>query len=305
MLCSPKSSRPNGIAAPWLSWPTAMARYVTSRSLPSSRRSTDRLDAGSRKLYADMLRSHGPLLELAATDRKAAIAALVKATRVCLDTARVPGNQVKVPTGDWSALLFVHAIVKQNETDENQSDRYMPSYLLGNPGVAEAIAAKDIGPAVRQLLVKWIGSRPTTDTMSGLFFSLLAYRTPFPEAVPPLVALVKEAQSPMVRVVATEALGKNGSKESLDALTSFLTDTSIVYTDVGGADAKHQVRDCALAALANRANRAPTEFGLTSYLNMTLWFAGTADGIAMHVYGFKTPGERTKGLQKWKDEAGK
>jgi hypothetical protein len=251
-----------------------------------------------------MVRAQGPLMALTAADRKSATASLVVRTKECLDLVRAAGKQVKASPGDLLGLLFVHMIVKEKADDDQRTDRSIPAYLLANPSMAEAIKSDDIGPAVRRLLVRWIDSRPKKDTMSGLYFGLLIYRQPFPEAIDALVKLVKEAP-PLVRVVAPEALAKIDGKPALDALTALLDDTSIVYDDIGGADAKHRVCDCVLAALANRAKRPPTDFGLTSYLSTTYWFGGEADATTLHVYGFESADARQRGLKKWKDEAGK
>src|SRR5262249_29888557 len=56
------------------------------------------LDAGSRKQFADMLRAHGPLMELAAADREAAAVALEDRAQKCLQNFRVAGGQAKAPT---------------------------------------------------------------------------------------------------------------------------------------------------------------------------------------------------------------
>jgi len=262
------------------------------------------VDAGSRKLFAEMLRAQGAFMELVAADRKAATPLVAGQIKECLDRVRTGGKQVKAPPGELAALLFVHTIVKDKADDEQRTDRTIPAYLLANPSMAEAIRSDDIGPAVRRLLVRWIDSRPKRDTMSGLYFGLFVYRQPFPEAIDSLVRLAKEAP-PLVRVVAPEALARIDGKPALDALTGLLEDTSVVYDDIGGPDAKHRLCDCALAALANRAKRPPTEFGLNSYLSTTYWFGGEADSVVLHVYGFQSKDARQKGLKKWKDEAGK
>ena len=64
-----------------------------------------KLDAGSRKLFADMIRANGSLFELTATDRAAAVAALTVRSAVLLDTARAKGKQIEAPTANVAALL--------------------------------------------------------------------------------------------------------------------------------------------------------------------------------------------------------
>ena len=79
-----------------------------------------------------------------------------------------------------------------------------------------------------------------------------------------------------------------------------------MYDDLGGKDAGHQVRDCALAALVNGQGKKPTDYGLNSYMSANFWVGGTADTIKLHLCGFESAEDRERGLKKWMaEQAGK
>jgi hypothetical protein len=258
-----------------------------------------RLNAGSRRMYADMIRANGHLLELTATDRPAARAAISARTAELLDAARLKGKQIEAPAADIAALLFVQAYLKDSEGTHGAAERREPLYLLANPAVAKALDAKDFGQSYRRLIVKWAESRPADETMSGLFFALLAHRHPFPEADEHLIRLVTSSKNVQIRWVAMESLGRSPSPAARKKLTELLTDTTTMYTDVGEDDVGHQVRDCALAALANGQGKKPTDFGLTNIMTANFWAGGQADTITISLHAFKSSGDRDGGIKKW------
>ena len=264
---------------------------------------TGKLDAGSRKLFADMVRANGLLLELAATDRNAAVTALATRSSILLDTARQKGKQVEAPAADVATLLFAQKVLKDQPDTSGATDRNKPLFLLANPSVAKALDAKDIGPAYRRLVVQWVESRPSEETMSGLFFALLAHRHPFPEANPHLIRLATSRKNVQLRWVAMEALGKSKEKAAVGKLIELLSDKTAMYENLDSSDAGHEVRDCALAALINGQGKKPADYGLTSYMVANFWAGGEADTISLHLCGFKSAADRERGMKKWQAEA--
>lgn len=260
-------------------------------------------DAGARKLYADMLRGGGSLLETVVTDRTAGRTALVARARALLNANRVTGAQVEAPGGAVAAVLFAQTVLK-DPAAPGGPERTEPLYLLANPAVAAALGDTDVGPAYRRLVVAWIESRPADEHMSSLYFPLLAHRHPFPEADPVLIRLATRQKNVQIRWVALEALGRSRTATARAKLTELLNDKSVMYDNLGN-EAGHQVRDCALAALAGGAGKDPAAYGLTSYMSASFWFGGTEDTVTLHLRGFKTAAERERGLRKWMEEAGK
>jgi hypothetical protein len=264
---------------------------------------TGKPDPGSRRLYADMLRAAGPVLEAAAADRTAGLAAMSARAKALLDTNRVKGTQIEIPAGAVAAVLFAQAVLK-DPARPNGAERTDPLYLLANPTTAAALGAKETGPAFRRLVVGWFESRPADEIMSSLYFALLAHRHPFPEADPVLIRLATKHPSAQVRWVALESLGRSGTEAANVKLTELLADKAIMYDNLGNNDAGHQVRDCALAALIGGKGKDPAGYGLESYMSASFWFGGTADTVTLHLRGFKSAADREKGFKKWQAEAG-
>lgn len=261
-------------------------------------------DAGTRKLYSDMLAAAGSLMETAAADRKTALETLAAKAKAMLGAARGGGKQVEGSAGEVAAVLLVQAVLKDprnsNRADEGRSE---PLYLLANPAVAAALDDKQTGAAYRRLVVSWLDSRPADEHMSALYFALLAIRHPFPEADPALIRLATKHPSVQVRWVALEALGRSGTVTATTKLTELLADKSTMYDNLGNKDAGHQVRDCALAALAAGKGKDPAAYGLTSYMSAGFWFGGTEDTVTVRLYGFESAAAREPGIKKWLAEA--
>ncbi len=263
---------------------------------------TGKPNAGSRLLFAEMIRANGPLLQLASTDRAAAVAALATRSRELLDAARAKGKQTTAPAANIAAVLFVQTVLKNSSDHGEVSNHHAPLFLLANPAVATALDAKETGPAYRRLVVRWAESRPGDETMSKLFFALLAHRHPFPEAIPHLVRLATTCRNVQIRWVAMESLGKSKDKIALAKLTELLADTTTMYDNLDESSTGNQVRDCALAALANGLGKKPIDYGLTDYMTANFWVGGEADTISIHLYGFKSAAARDGGMKKWQSE---
>jgi HEAT repeat protein len=265
---------------------------------------TGKPDAATRALYAEMLRRAGPLLDRVAVDRANASAALAAKSKALLDSVRIKGKQVEVAAGDVAAVLFVQMLLKDQPVRTAGPERNEPLYLLANPSVAAALDGKDTGPTFRRLIVTWIESRPADEHMSSLYFALLAHRHPFPEADPQMIRMATANKSPQIRWVALESLGRSGTKAAVDKLTELLTSTSPMYDDLGGKDSRQEVRDCALAALANGKGKDPVAYELTQEMSANFWFGGEGDGITIRLYGFKSAAARDRGFKKWQEEMG-
>ncbi|MBO0697592.1 MAG: HEAT repeat domain-containing protein [Zavarzinella sp.] len=257
----------------------------------------------SRKLFAEMLRANGELLYQAATDLNAASAAIRTRCRTLASPAGPGQKQVKAEVGDLAALLFVHARIGK-ESAHWSSDEH-PAHLLANPGLVEGIESKDVGPALRRVLVHWADTRPRQDLTAHQFFALAVRNNPFPEAVPVLTRLAKDkmASGINVRALAMEALGKVGDADAKAALEGLLTDSTSLFQ--GFADRDFLVSDCAFAALLAAHKKKPTDYGMASGLTVGFRFAGQGQIVRVTLHTFPSDEARKTGLKKWKDEANK
>jgi hypothetical protein len=262
---------------------------------------TGRPDPGTRKLFADMVRTNGELLE-AIADPKAKRTLVADRVRTLLAQLKGPKGQIKAEVGDLAAVLFADAITPPRKVD--WSNRAFPGQLLANPTWREAIDAKDVGPVLRRLLVKWMDARPAQDYAAAQQFASLAQRKPFPEAAPVLIRLAKDKKNDVlgVRMLAVQALGKVGGDEAKAALAELVSDTTSLFG--GGGAIENRLGDSALAALLTLHGKNLTDYGMTN--NFGIGFS-TGDGdemISLTLHGFPNPAARARAVEKWKKEAG-
>jgi hypothetical protein len=257
----------------------------------------------SRKLFAEMLRANGELLYRAATDPNSVAAAIRTRCRTLASLAGAGQKQSKADVGDLAALFFVHARIGK-ESAHWSSDEH-PAHLLANPGLAEGIESKDVGPALRRVLVHWADTRPRQDLTAHQFFALAVRNKPFPEAVPVLARLAKDktASGINVRALAMEALGKVGDTDAKAALEGLLNDSTSLFQ--GFANRDFVVGDCAFAALLTAHKKNPTDYEMTGEFIVGFRFTGQGQIVRVTLHTFPSDEARQKGLQKWKDEAKK
>jgi len=263
---------------------------------------TGKSNAGTRKLYADVLAAAGPLLEQAAADKKAGLTALAARAKSFLAPARTAAVQVEATAGDVAAVLLVQAYLKPPSDTWGGDDRQDPLYMLANSATRTALGERDIGRAFGRLLAGWIESRPADDYMAGMYFVVLAHRRPFPEADPVLVRLATKHWHTQLQWMAMDALGQSGSATAVGALTGLLGDTSVMYGR-DNEDAAPQVRDCALAALVAANGRDPKAYKLGVYTLACFWFGGPADTVTVRMHSFASAADREAGRKKWRAEA--
>jgi len=255
-------------------------------------------DAGARKLFAEMVRMNGEMLDKA-TDRRVAASVCAARCKLVLAQARGTTGQIKAEVGDIAAILFVDTLVP---TRSDWSTRAFPAQLLANPTAVETVGDADTGPAFRRLVVKWMQARDKNDPTAGQQFALFARKKPFAEAAPILIKLAKEKSNDVftVRVLAIEALGKVGGKDAAAALADLVPDNTNLFG--GGGPDEHRVGDVALAASLTMHGKKLNDFGMRN--NFGIGFA-TAEGeepISITLHGFANAAARENAVKKWKEE---
>ncbi len=255
-------------------------------------------DAGSRKLFAEMIRADGEFLQTVATDRKNAAKACLDRCKIVLAQVRTAKGQIKADLGDIAAILFVDTLAPVRYDWSNST---FPAHLLNNPSTMDAITAADTGPITRRLLLKWAGVRPEHDSYAFQRFACLVQKKPFPEAAAYLAktARNKKADVLSMRLLAVQALGKVGGKIASETLAELVADTSPLF---GGSPEQYRLGDSALAASLTLHGKKLSDYGLTA--NGGIGFS-TGDGeeiISLQLHGFTTVDGREKAIKKWKEE---
>jgi len=270
---------------------------------------TGKPDAGTRQLYAEMLRTSGELLDAVAANPKDARTRLAERTALILTRVRTVKGQVEAEAGELAALFFVETWSTEPAKaagPPRTRDRFSsPAALLSNPGWPKALDAADTGPVLRKLLARWAGTRAPRDYQAHQQFAMLATRKPFPEAVPVLAAAARSKDTDVlsVRAVAVHALGKVGGKEAAAALTDLLGETTEVFQ--GGPPGEYRLGDMALAGLVQMHGKKPSDFGLNNNLSIGFASGPGEDAVMLSLAGFRNQEDRSKAVQKWKDEAAK
>jgi hypothetical protein len=256
-------------------------------------------DAATRKLFAEIVRTNGDLLEHAAAEPRRASAICEARSAVILERVRGPKGQLKAEIGDLAAVLFIDAVfpgpLSLSET--------LPAYLLSNPSLPEMLDALEAGPAVRRLLVRWVEVWPTNNPTPKVLFADLARRKPFPEAVPALVKLAKDTsrQSYLHRLLAIEALGATGGKDAAAGLAETVPD-STAWMRSGSPDGPEgpSFGDQALAASLILHGKKPEDFGMVANKYHFVPHIGRTN-IPITVYNFRDTDARAKAVGRWKE----
>jgi hypothetical protein len=254
-------------------------------------------DAGSRKLFAEMIRADGEFLQTVAMDRKNAAKACLDRCKIVLAQVRTAKGQIKADLGDIAAILFVDTLAPVRYDWSNST---FPAHL-NNPSTIDAITAADTGPITRRLLLKWAGVRPEHDSYAFQRFACLVQKKPFPEAAAYLAKTARNKKADVLgmRLLAVQALGKVGGKIASETLAELVADTSPLF---GGSPEQYRLGDSALAASLTLHGKKLSDFGLTA--NGGIGFS-TGDGeeiISLQLHGFTTVDGREKAIKKWKEE---
>jgi len=259
-------------------------------------------DAAGRKLFADMVRTNGDLLELAATDPKGAREAHLIRAKALLDQLRRQPKPAKMDVADLATLLLVDATTGADPGPGAEATvmlLYTFNATVGNIG-------KDVGPEVRRLVVRWADVRwglikdPHYRIVPDVFFQFVG-QAKFPEIIPVLDKIARSREVRGWAVGAVRLLALMDGEEAVAALEKIMLDKSLTFKAVGRDHRTRELRlgDYALAASLRRHNRKFADFALKGQ-EWIRWEEQEADGYDF--LEFASEEARTKAVQKWKDE---
>jgi hypothetical protein len=257
-------------------------------------------EPGGRKLYAEMLRTNGELLAAIAADRKAGVPALHDRAAAVLGKPLRTGTPDPVAAGDLLALLFADRVLGW----ERMVREDPLTNLFDNPGWRDALDHKEFGPAARRLVAAWIDVWVTPagkgfDGQKVYWFLGLVYPRPFAEAVPALARIAANTKaSARDRYLAAVMVMDLDAKEALRTLRGVVSDEATVHSEDG---VNFRLGDCLLGAWLQKQKRELKAYDLFCVREGR--FAITRkDSFTIELCTFATAEDRTRGVQKWKDE---
>jgi hypothetical protein len=266
-------------------------------------KSVGKPDAAARKLYADMLRSNGELLELVATDPKRGKAAHLIHAGILLTQAYQP-SPFRIAVPDLAAVLLIDAASgPQLDSGAETTLRLLHSF--------NALGAKngsDFDPELRRLVVRWAEVRvsvpppePRYRILPDIGFQFIG-QTRFPEFVPVLVKIAHDRKAGGWAMRAIYIVALYDGKEAAEALEQIMLDKSLVFKAIDRAGKESELRfgDYALAASLRMHNRKYADFELMG--QEWLSFENDVDARGYDFLGFASEDARKKAIQKWKDE---
>jgi HEAT repeat protein len=256
-------------------------------------------DAGTRKLFAEMISAKGEFLAQVADNRNIAADLFAVRCRVVLKSVETSKGQNKANLGDLAAMLFVDALAKSPIDPRSPAELID---LLKNSTVIETIGAAEAGAAFRRLLVGWVEAQPPNlSTEAYVRFADLVRKKPFSEAVPFLIRLAqsKRRGSLAERLLAIEALGAIGGREAAAGLADLIPNDSLMFA--GDMWKEFREGDSALAASLRMHGKKTGDYGLIAS-EMSLVNVIGSEQFPYSVYGFPNADARARAIKKWQED---
>ena len=270
--------------------------------LPGIRRFVKIAGAGkdSRELYAELLKTHGKLLDALEQEPKKAgehYQALCYDfyNRIRPRKKGVGTGPVELSRADVAAFLFAGS--DPNAERRVAANSLAPVRLLMVPELRDNLSAPSGSEPLRKLFAAWLERETNTAVQRrGL---LLATDAEVKECLPALLKFIGDKKSlPSVRAQALMALAKFGDRKHAEVLKPLLEDDTVIGTARfgNGQQGVAQVRDVALGVTIQLHGKSPSDFG----------FEGWREGLGLRVsayffYGFADDDKRAAAFKKWKE----
>lgn len=263
-----------------------------------------RPDASARKLFADMMRTNGELLDVVAIDSKRGKAACLERAKALLDQLRRQPKVAKIDVADLATIVLIDSAAgAQPDPGAEATVRLIHMF---NATVANI--GQDVGPEVRHLIARWALVRlglfkdPDYRIVPDVFFQFVA-QSRFPEIVPVLVKIVHSREAGPWAVRAVRSIADLDGKEAAEALEKIMLDKSLTFKakDRANRVGEYRIGDYALAASLRKHNKNLADFGLQGQ-DWFAWNVQDAEASGYDFLKFANEEARTKAVQKWKEE---
>ncbi len=262
-------------------------------------------DDNARKLFAEMLKVNGALLE-AVEEEPSKLTEMVQ-RRYQEIYQEMFGNQLGGFRGGYqpgrlnaSELCCILFACSMPAYKPNQPD-WMLSNLYTQPNFTNQLRDEKSGSAYRKVFFHYLDARMDDNTINQCVWMLSQYK--IKEGADIIAKALKDGKATQVYTKANAlcCVGTLGSKEHLKVFETFLKDDSQVqqFFVGGGQQGVIKVRDVALAMTIHLSGKNPRDFGFT------MWNVYPNQLIQYHQLGFSSDQDRAAAFKKWDDQAKK
>lgn len=259
-------------------------------------------DPAARKLYAEILKSNGALLELADEEPDKLTERVQQAYldmyaqmfgspfAVGFRGAYRPGN---MNVSELCGILFActHPAYKPSQPD------WLMANLYTQPAFTNVLKDPKAGGAHRKVFFHYVEARADDNLVNQCAWLCAQHR--ITEGADVLARVLKSGKVTQVyaKAQALCAIGTLGTREHVKLLEPYLTDgTQVQPFFLGrGQRGEVKVKDVALAMTIHLSGKNPKDYGFT------LWNALPSQLLQYHQLGFATNEDREAAFKKWAD----
>lgn len=263
-------------------------------------------DENARKLFADMLRANGALLEAVEEEPGKATDLVTRRSQEMYQEMFVnPFGGLRgggyrpnaVNVAELCCLMFAASTPAYKPA---QPDYMMASLYTQGPFTNQLRDDKG-GSAYRKVFFNFLDARMDENTLNQAGWILCQYRIKEGADVIAKALTGGKATQVYSKANALGCLGALGGKEHLKAVEPFLKDTAEMQQFIGrgGQRTTIQVKDVALAIIIHLNGKNPKDYGYAQ------WQVFPNQPIQYHQLGFASDDDRTKAFQKWEAESKK
>ncbi len=259
-------------------------------------------DENARKLFAEMLKVNGALLE-SVEEEPAKLTERIQ-RRFQEMYQEMFGNQFGGFRGGYQpgalnpnelcCVLFASA---SSAYKPNQPD-WMLSNLYTQPNFTNQLKDEKAGSAYRKVFFSYLDARMDDNTINQCVWMLTQHK--IKEGADIVAKALKDGKASQVYTKANAmcCVGTLGSKSHLPVFETLLKDDSAVqaFNVGGGQRGEIKVKDVALAMTIYLSGKNPKDFGFT------MWNVYPNQLIQYHQLGFGTPELRAAAFKKWDEE---
>jgi hypothetical protein len=259
-------------------------------------------DESSRKLFADMLKTNGALLEVV-EEEPSRLAERVQ-QRIQESYQNLFGNGFRggyrpevVNANELCCLMFVMA---QPAYKPSQPD-WMISQLFSQPNFTTLLKDAAKGAPYRKLFYHYLDVRMDENTLHQCAWMFCQHK--MTEGADVVVKALKDGKATQAYTKATAlcCIGTIGNRNHLKTFEPYLKDDAVIQVAFigGGQRGEIKTRDVALAMTIHLSGKNPKDYGFVT------WQVYPGQLIQYHQLGFATEDERAAAFKKWGEDSKK